>query len=70
MEELLKIQAAIRAGITKTELARRSGVSRRLLDSIDDPNWNPTLQTLRALALAADELVHEQISALRSAANG
>ena len=67
MDELLKIQAAIRAGVTKKALAERSGISRRLLDSVDDPDWNPTLQTLRALASAAEELVHEKIAALRNA---
>ena len=67
MEELLKIQAAIRAGVTKKALAERSGISRRILDSVDDPNWNPTLQTLRALASAAEELVHEKIAELRIA---
>lgn len=67
MEELLKIQAAIRAGITKSALAERSGVSRRLLDSVDDPEWNPTLQTLRLLASAAEELLHEKIAELKCA---
>ena len=65
MEELRKIRAALAAGITKTDLAMRANVARRLLDSLDDPNWNPTLQTLTALATAAEEMAAERLAALK-----
>jgi predicted transcriptional regulator len=68
MEELQKIRAAIAAGIGKTELARRANVARRLLDSVDDPKWNPTLQTLLRLAAAAEELAAERMTKLRDVA--
>lgn len=66
MEELRKIRAALAAGITKTDLSERAGVARRLLDSLDDPDWNPTLQTLTALARAAEEMAAERLAALKS----
>ena len=66
MEELRKIRAALAAGITKSALAERSGVARRLLDSLDDPAWNPTLQTLTALASAAEELAAERAGARKA----
>lgn len=66
MEELRKVRAAIAAGITKTDLAERSGVARRVLDSLDDPEFNPTLKTLIALAGAADSLAGERVKALKS----
>ena len=68
MEELRKIRAAIAAGITKADLASRSGVARRLLDSVDDPEWNPTLETLTKLAAAAEALAAEKSAALRDVA--
>lgn len=68
MDELRKIRAALAAGIAKSELAKRAGVARRILDSVDDENWNPTLNTLRSLAKAADELAAEKAEALRSVA--
>ena len=68
MEELRKIRAALAAGITKSELAERSGVARRLLDSIDSPVFNPTLQTLKKLAEAADALAAEKMAALKGVA--
>lgn len=66
MEELQKIRAALAAGISKADLAERSGVARRLLDQVDDPKWNPTIGTLRALANAAAEIAAERIALLKS----
>jgi predicted transcriptional regulator len=68
MEELKRIRAALAAGISKSDLAARSGVSTRLLAMLDAPDFNPTLQTLTALASAADELVAERIAALKGVA--
>lgn len=68
MEELRKIRAALAAGITKTDLAARAEVARRILDTIDDDGWNPTLATLKKLARAADELATERLEALRGVA--
>src|SRR5688572_23240732 len=68
MEELRKIRAAIAAGITKSDLAERSGVARRVLDSLDDEAFNPTLETLKNLAAAASSLAAERIEALKKVA--
>lgn len=65
MEELRKIRAALAAGISKTALAERSGVARRILDGLDQPRFNPTLKTLTDLANAADALAAEKIAALK-----
>lgn len=70
MEELRKIRAALAAGISKTALADRSGVARRILDGLDSPTFNPTLKTLTDLAKAADDLAAEKIAALRGVADG
>lgn len=68
MEELRKIRAALAAGITKSAIAERSGVARRILDSLDSPEFNPTLKTLTALAEAAEALAGEQIARLKGVA--
>lgn len=68
MEELRRIRAALAAGIGKTELASRAGVARRLLDLVDDPEWNPTLETLTKLSSAAEALAKERTEALRHVA--
>ena len=46
MEELRKIRAALQAGITKSAIAERAGVARRIMDGLDTENFNPTLKTL------------------------
>lgn len=68
MEEIRKIHAALAAGITKTAIAERAGVARRIMDSLDSPDFNPTLKTLLALAKAAEELAAEQIERLKGVA--
>ncbi|MBS67260.1 MAG: hypothetical protein Tp170SUR191951_55 [Prokaryotic dsDNA virus sp.] len=65
MEELRKIRAALQAGITKSAIAERAGVARRIMDGLDTENFNPTLKTLKLLAAAAEALAAEQIEALK-----
>lgn len=65
MEELRKIRAALAAGITKAELADRANIARRTLDSLDSPDFNPTLKTLTALAQAAEMIAAERRAALK-----
>lgn len=68
MEELRKIRAALAAGISKSAIAERANVARRVLDGLDGPNFNPTLNTLTALADAAEALAVEQIDKLKGVA--
>lgn len=68
MEELRKIRAALAAGITKTEIAERAKVARRILDGLDKPDFNPTLKTLTDMANAAESLAAEKIAALKGIA--
>lgn len=65
MEELRKIRAALAAGISKSALAERAGVARRILDGLDSEDFNPTLETLTKLARAAEELAAQRMEALK-----
>lgn len=68
MDEIRKIQAALDAGISKSAIAARSGVARRVMDGFGRDDWNPRLQTLRDLAAAAEALAAEQIARLKGVA--
>lgn len=44
--------ARIAAGLTQAELARRAGLTQAMVARVEDPDYNPTLQTLERIARA------------------
>jgi DNA-binding XRE family transcriptional regulator/predicted RNase H-like HicB family nuclease len=40
------------AGLTQAELARRAGISQQMISRLEDPDHNPTLETLEKVARA------------------
>jgi ribosome-binding protein aMBF1 (putative translation factor) len=55
--------ACKRAGLTQTELARRAGLSQPVVARLEDPDHNPTLDTLERVAAALGARLEVGLSA-------